>query len=502
MRKVNRLTGRLVALVSALPLLVAGLVLAGSPVVAVAQTSVTVTANCGNPSHGSVTFTGGTSSETAFVYLGTDASQNSPASLEIGPVSLGSTVTSGLIADGGYNYLIKVSGVTEKTGSFTIGPCTEIVWGTTSTTAPATVHDTTASGGGTVSYTFYRNGTCTGTGAPAGSGTSSNPEGPLGGGSYSFTATFVPTGSVIGAVSACEPFTVTPPPGPTATSITTVVFNAATKAALIGGNLVAGGSVYDTSTVTAGATGTVSYKFWTNGDCGVSEVVAGTDAGTAFALGSQSGTEGPLTAGSYSFEAVYTSDNTALFTNATASCEPFSVTAPPTGPAPTTTSTAVFDAATKAALIDGNLTAGGSAYDTSTVTTGATGTVSYLFWTNGDCGVSEVVAGTDAGTALALGSHSSAVGPLTAGSYSFEAVYTSHNTALFAGSTSACEPFTVVAGGVGGSTASPSPTATPTGGVLAATGGNTPAQGLALFLIAFGLLAMVGGALAWRRRRI
>jgi hypothetical protein len=379
---------RLVALVSALPLLVAGLVLAGSPVVAVAQTSVTVTANCGNPSHGSVTFTGGTSSETAFVYLGTDASQNSPASLEIGPVALdGSTVTSALIPDGGYNYLITVSGVTEKAGSFIIGPCTEIVWGATATTAPATVHDTTASStGGTVSYTFYSNGSCTGTGTPAGSGTGSNTEGPLGVGSYSFTATFVPTdaAAAVGAVSACEPFTVTPPLGPTATSITTIVFNAATNAALIGGNLVAGGSVYDTSTVTAGATGTVSYKFWANGDCGVSEEVGGTDAGTA----------------------------------------------------------------------------------------------------------------------LALGSHSTAVGPLTAGSYSFEAVYTSDNNALFAGSTSACEPLTVVAGGVGGSMASPSPTATPTGAVLAATGGNTPAQGFALFLIAFGLLAMVGGALVWRRRRI
>jgi hypothetical protein len=171
-------------------------------------------------------------------------------------------------------------------------------------------------------------------------------------------------------------------------------------------------------------------------------------------------------------------------------------------PTETSIATVVFDAATKAALIGGNLVAGGSVYDTSTVTTGATGTVSYEFWANGDCGVSEHIAGIDAGTALALGSHSSVEGPLTAGSYSFEADYTSDNTALFTGSTGACEPFTVVAGGVGGSTASPSPTAEPTGAVLAATGSDTPAQGLALFLIAFGLLAMVGGVLAWRRRRI
>ena len=382
--------------------------------------------------------------------------------------------------------------------------------------AGGSVYDTstvTAGATGTVSYKFWANGDCgvseevggTDAGTALALGSHSSAVGPLTAGSYSFEAVYTSDNTALftNATGSCEPFSVTAPPtGPTETSITTVVFNAATNAALIGGNLVAGGSVYDTSTVTAGATGTVSYKFWTNGDCGVSEDVAGTDAGTAVALASHSSAVGPLTAGSYSFEAVYTSDNTALFTNATGSCEPFSVTVRPPGPTSTTTSTAVFDAATNAALIDGNLTTGGSAYDTSTVTTGATGTVSYLFWTNGDCGVSEDVAGTDAGTALALGSHSSAVGPLTAGSYSFEAVYTSDNNALFAGSTSACEPFTVVAGGVGDSTASPSPTATPTGGVLAATGGNTPAQGLALFLIAFGLLAMVGGGLAWRRRRI
>jgi hypothetical protein len=49
---------------------------------------------------------------------------------------------------------------------------------------------------------------------------------------------------------------------------------------------------------------------------------------------------------------------------------------------------------------------------------------------------------------------------------------------------------------------SPSPSPSPTGGVLAATGENTPTQGLALFLVAIGLAAMIGGALAWRRRRI
>jgi hypothetical protein len=282
--------------------------------------------------------------------------------------------------------------------------------------------------------------------------------------------------------------------GASPSTISTTVFDAASNAAWAGTE-IAPASAYDTSTITAGATGTVNYTFFSNGTC----QGGGTDAG-AVAVDARSSTESALAASTYSFQATYNGD--ASHAGSTSPCEPFSVTAPTTGPTETSITTVVFNAATDAALIGGNLVAGGSVYDTSAVTAGATGTVSYRFWTNGDCGVSEHVAGTDAGTALAVGTHSSAKGPLTAGSYSFEAVYTSDNTSLFTGSTGACELFNVVAGGVGGSTATPSPTATPMGGVLAATGGTTPAEGFSLFLIAFGLLAMLGGALAWRRRRI
>jgi hypothetical protein len=284
--------------------------------------------------------------------------------------------------------------------------------------------------------------------------------------------------------------------GASPSTISTTVFDAATNAAWAGTE-TAPASAYDTSTVTAGATGTVSYVFFSNGTCDGQ----GIDAGTV-AVGAHSATKSALAAGSYSFQASYSGN--VSFASSAGGCEPFTVKSPPTGPIETSISTAVFNAANNTALIGGNLVTGGSAYDTSTVTAGATGTVSYRFWTNGDCGVSEDVAGTDAGTGLALGSHSSALGPLTAGSYSFDAAYTSDNTALFTRSNSTCEPFTVVAVTA---SPSPSPTAIPTGGVLAATGGvlaatgsNTPAQGLALLLIPFGLLAMVCGALAWRRR--
>jgi hypothetical protein len=282
--------------------------------------------------------------------------------------------------------------------------------------------------------------------------------------------------------------------GASASTISTRVFNAATNAPWVGTE-VAPASAYDTSTVTAGATGTVSYTFFSGGTCEGD----GTHAGTV-AVGTRSSTESALAAGSYSFRARYNGDGT--HAASTSPCEPFSVAATPTGPTSTSITTAVFNAASNAALIGGNLAVGGSVYDTSTVTAGAVGTVSYKFWANGDCGVSEDVSGTDAGTALALGSHSIVKGPLPAGSYSFKAVYASDNTDLFTGSTGACEAFTVTTGGVGGSTPTPVPTATPEGAVLAATGGNTPAQAVAVLLIVFGLLVIVGGALAWRRRRI
>ena len=50
--------------------------------------------------------------------------------------------------------------------------------------------------------------------------------------------------------------------------------------------------------------------------------------------------------------------------------------------------------------------------------------------------------------------------------------------------------------------ANPSPSPAPFGGVLAATGDNTPVQILALILLVSGLSAVIGGTLAWRRRRM
>ena len=226
------------------------------------------------------------------------------------------------------------------------------------------------------------------------------------------------------------------------TSTSTTVTDASNNSAWSGSEAT-GSSAYDTASVggeldSVAPTGTVSYTYWNDADCGVSESAAGTSAGSDLALGTQSSTEGPLPAGTYSFQATYSGDSN--YTGSTSPCEPFSV-----GTASTSVATSVDDAATNSAW-GGSEVTGASAYDTSTVNgevggIAPTGTVSYTYWNDADCGVSESSAGTGAGSDLALGTQSSTEGPLGAGSYSFEATYSGDSN--YTGSTSTCEPFSV-----------------------------------------------------------
>ncbi len=160
----------------------------------------------------------------------------------------------------------------------------------------------------------------------------------------------------------------------TSTTATTV-FDAATNAAWTGTE-TAGASAYDTASVTPSAgitaTGTVTYTLFPNEACTAG---TGSPAGTETLTGTgavpNSATQGPLAAGSYSFEAVYGGDTN--YAGSTSACEPFSVAA-----GTSTTATTVFDAATNAAWT-GTETAGASAFDTASVTPSAgitaTGTV-------------------------------------------------------------------------------------------------------------------------------
>jgi hypothetical protein len=249
------------------------------------------------------------------------------------------------------------------------------------------------------------------------------------------------------------------------TSTSTAVTDASNNSAWSGSE-VTGSSAYDTSTVNGqvddvAPTGTVSYTYWNDGDCGVSEDAAGTSAGSNLSLGTQSSTEGPLSEGTYSFQATYSGDSN--YTGSTSPCEPFSV-----GTASTSVATTVDDAANNSAWSGSEVT-GSSAYDTSTVNGEAggiapTGTVSYTYWNDGDCGVSEDAAGTSAGSDLSLGTQSSTEGPLPEGTYSFQATYSGDSN--YTGSTSPCETFSV-------GMASTSTTSTPTSSSITLGSSNT-----------------------------
>jgi uncharacterized repeat protein (TIGR01451 family) len=369
--------------------------------------------------------------------------------------------TEGPLAEGGYSFEATYSGDTNYAGS--TGPCETFGVGigssTTTTTvidpvtSSAWVSDTTGASAydtanvtfvpsgptapkptGTISYTFFGNGTCAGTGTSAGSGlalgTQSSTEGPLAAGSYSFQASYSGDNNYVASVGGCEPFTV----DRGTSSVATTVFDAATNAAWAGTETT-GASAYDTSVVTASSsafapTGTVTYTFFNNGSCTAD---TGSSAGVDLALGSNSSTEGPLGAGTYSFQATYSGDRN--YAGTTGGCEPFTV-----AKGTSSTATVVFDAASGTPWT-GSEVGAPSAYDTSTVTSSfdgiaPTGTVSYTFFPNGTCASDT---GTAAGTGLPLGSNSTTEGPLSQGIYSFQAIYSGDGN--FLGSTGPCETF-------------------------------------------------------------
>ena len=288
---------------------------------------------------------------------------------------------------------------------------------------------------GTVTFTFFSNATCTGTGSPAGTATltagvaNSNSEELFAAGSYSFQATYSGNGNYPSSAGGCEPFSVGAGSDMTATTVRQGG-SAVTSVAI-------GSSVTDQATVSgtgAGTpTGTVTFTFFSNATCSGTGSPAGT--GTLSAGVANSSSEGPLTAGSYSFQATYNGDTNYL--TSTGACEPFTVTE-----ATSQTATTVRQggsAVTSVAI-------GSSVTDQATVSgTGAgtpTGTVTFTFFSNATCSGTGSPAGT--GTLSAGVANSSSEGPLTAGSYSFQATYNGDTNYLT--STGACEPVTAGAG--------------------------------------------------------
>jgi hypothetical protein len=196
---------------------------------------------------------------------------------------------------------------------------------------------------------------------------------------------------------------------------------------------ITGASAYASAAVTGtgppAPTGTVTYRFFANGACAAPPASSQT-----VAVGTSSPPTSPLATGSYSFQAAYSGD--ANYSGATSPCEPFTVTQ---GAA--TAATTLHDAADSSVIPAGNsVPLDTSVFDTATVTGVAgitpTGMVTYTFFTNGTCTAPAVSSDT-----VALNTQSSPTGPLSAGSYSFQAAYSGDLN--YTGSTAACEKFTV-----------------------------------------------------------
>ncbi len=268
-----------------------------------------------------------------------------------------------------------------------------------------------------------------------------DPRGPLAAGSYSFHAVFTSGDTnYTGSTSACEPFSVGQG---AATTSTQVIVNATGLPPT--GTETTGSAFHDQAIVSTGQpaippTGTVTYTLFT-GDC--TGTVKSTQTVTIVPAGlppvPPSATTGPLRAGSYAFQAVYNGD--ANYAGSTSACEPFSV-----GKGAATTSTQVISNATGLPPT-GTETTGSTFHDSATVFTGQpaippTGTVTYTFF-SGDCTTGTVVSTQTVTivTTLPPVPPSATTGPLRAGSYAFQAVY--NGDANYAGSTSACEPFSV-----------------------------------------------------------
>jgi hypothetical protein len=229
-------------------------------------------------------------------------------------------------------------------------------------------------------------------------------------------------------------------------TVSSTVEDAATGSAWAGTE-VTGATAQDTATVTGdGGTpsGTVTYALYRNGSC--SGTPTSTETKTLANDGSvpaSTGT-GPLSAGSYSYQATYSGD--ANYTARTADCEPFTV-----AKATPKVASAVEDASSQAAWTNTE-TAGASARDISTVTgVGGfrpTGSMTYALYGGEGCTGAAMATGQVLLNADGTVPGSTATTLLAAGSYSYRAAYSGDRD--YHAATATCEPFTVAAGSSSG----------------------------------------------------
>ena len=185
---------------------------------------------------------------------------------------------------------------------------------------------------GTLTYTFFTNGSCQGSGTSetvtlvAGLPPDATTTEPLGAGAYSYDAVYNgDDNDSPSAVSACAPFTVDPTP----THVTNVVFSTQTGTAW-SGTETAGGKADDTAILSGAVpgfvpTGTLTYSYFANGTCGGTPVWTDTVNLTATGDIPNSNETEALGAGTYSFDALYDGDQN-YAPSAVSACDAFVVT--------------------------------------------------------------------------------------------------------------------------------------------------------------------------------
>jgi hypothetical protein len=196
-------------------------------------------------------------------------------------------------------------------------------------------------------------------------------------------------------------------------------------------SIPAGDSVTDSAVLSSGfqAGGTVTYNFFAGSTCSGTGTTVGSPVTVTNGAVPNSASQTFATAGSFSWNAVYSGD--ANNNGATSPCEPLSVT-----------SVTVVTVSTS--LSSTSIPVGGSVTDSATlsgVTSTAGGTVTYNFFTGSTCGGTGTAVGSPVTVTNGIVPNSAAQSFNTAGSFSWNAVYS--GDANNAGAVSACEPLTV-----------------------------------------------------------
>jgi RHS repeat-associated protein/uncharacterized repeat protein (TIGR01451 family) len=281
---------------------------------------------------------------------------------------------------------------------------------------------------GTVTYEFFT--TLNGTGSHTDYTVTLNSDGSvpdspntaaLAAGSYSYVAVYNGDSHYAPATGDVEPLVAAPLSSSVATVIKDAANNGTPTDAL-------GESVYDTSTVSGNGniapTGSITYYFYTNSTATGTPIYQRT-----FALGSNSDTQGPLAAGSYSFVAVYGGDSN--YSSSTGPIETLTI-----NKGTLTLTTTIHNAANGSTIpLNSSQPLGTSAYDTVSISGSTTGfapdTSKLSFTFNG------AAAGSGSAT-------SSTEGPMGAGGYTFDSSFAGDSN--YNPASSADEPFTIAKG--------------------------------------------------------